>query len=148
VLHDDVHDTHILIAKSARAVYVAMRGTASFENARTDFNMKLVELPHPDDVSVFPPPRVHRGFMHAFTAVWPLVLRCVEDTHRQLSATAPRSTRIDIICTGHSLGGALATLAALFLSWKCNSRIGLYSFGSPRVGRSVNVQSKMCILQT
>ena len=134
ILHDDGNDTHVIVGKTARAVYVSMRGTASFENARTDLNMKLVDLPHPDSVSVFPPPRVHRGFMQAFTAIWPLVQKTVEDTHRSLVASAPQGVRIDVFCTGHSLGGALATLCALFLSWRIECRIALYSFGAPRVG--------------
>lgn len=50
-----------------------------------------------------------------------------------------------MIVTGHSLGGALATLCALDLQFNFFSaepeRIVLYSFGSPRVGNSAFRQS-------
>lgn len=65
------------------------------------------------------PGRVHEGFAEAFEACWP-----------KLAALA--STDGDarpIIMTGHSLGGALATLAAA----RVRSSL-LYSFGAPRIG--------------
>jgi triacylglycerol lipase len=39
-----------------------------------------------------------------------------------------------IHCVGHSLGGALATLAADYLSVNTGAKVELYTFGSPRTG--------------
>ena len=39
--------------------------------------------------------------------------------------------------TGHSLGGALATLFSFFLSYSITSKIYIYSFASPRVGNRI-----------
>jgi hypothetical protein len=46
-----VFDTHALIVHRGRAIYVALRGTSSLENAKTDFRMNTVTLPVP--VAVF-----------------------------------------------------------------------------------------------
>lgn len=63
------------------------------------------------------PGRVHSGFRDAFEAVW-------EDVNRWLeSVDGP------VFYTGHSLGAALATLAA-----SRRPPAALYTFGSPRVG--------------
>jgi len=60
---------------------------------------------------------VHHGFARALAAVWPQVLPHL----------GPRPGRL--LYTGHSLGGALATLAASLVPPDI-----LYTFGSPRVG--------------
>ena len=61
--------------------------------------------------------RVHRGFAAALDVAWPVVEAAIGRT------SAP------IVMTGHSLGGALATLAA-----SLRPEAGLITFGSPRVG--------------
>jgi triacylglycerol lipase len=67
---------------------------------------------------------VHSGFKKALDAVWqPIEARL-------------RSISFPIFFTGHSLGAALATLAAArcLLDPSMNSPAALYTFGSPRVG--------------
>ncbi len=61
--------------------------------------------------------RVHRGFAHALLETWPLI--------QPLLGRAEQT----LLFTGHSLGAALATLAA---SKQHPTRV--YTFGSPRVG--------------
>ncbi len=63
--------------------------------------------------------KVHRGFKRLFDGIWPHI--------------APLLSVIDIplYYTGHSLGGALATLAAAV-----HPPDALYTFGSPRVGNA------------
>ena len=60
---------------------------------------------------------VHRGFAAALDVVWPAV------------AAALRQAAAPLVMTGHSLGAALATLAA-----SLHPDAGLVTFGSPRVG--------------
>ncbi|MBL4845162.1 MAG: lipase family protein [Planctomycetes bacterium] len=62
--------------------------------------------------------QVHGGFKAAFDSIWPDV--------EQYLKTAPS----DVWFTGHSLGGAVATLAAA----RHGSSARLYTYGSPRVG--------------
>jgi len=65
--------------------------------------------------------QVHAGFMHALDAIWPQLR-----THLH---KAPIWW-----CTGHSLGGALAVLAAARLADEHAHLRGVLSFGQPRVG--------------
>ncbi len=64
-------------------------------------------------------PYVHSGFRFLFDLIWPLI--------------EPVLTRMPgpLIFTGHSLGAALATMAAARRPPDC-----LYTFGSPRVGNT------------
>ncbi len=61
--------------------------------------------------------RVHDGFKRALLGFWPQILPALRQCHRP------------IFYTGHSLGAALATLAASLRPPRA-----LYTFGSPRVG--------------
>ncbi|MCK7478059.1 MAG: lipase family protein [Candidatus Moduliflexus flocculans] len=65
--------------------------------------------------------KVHRGFKSALEEVW-------DDLFPYLKALQGRGCRIWM--TGHSLGAALATLAAD----RYGEVQGVYTFGSPRVG--------------
>lgn len=69
--------------------------------------------------------RVHLGFRDAFATIFPEV----DQRLRELAGDGQRS----VWFTGHSLGAAIATLAAAQW-WKPDRRVTLYTFGSPRVG--------------
>jgi len=68
--------------------------------------------------------QVHQGFISAYNSVRDAVLDAVRKTpHKR------------VICTGHSLGAALATLCALDI--RCNvsgKEVSCYTYGSPKVG--------------
>ena len=67
--------------------------------------------------------RVHKGFVNAFGSILP-----------QLQREERAILDADVIhCVGHSLGGAIATLAAGHYA-ALNKNVRLYTFGSPRVG--------------
>jgi hypothetical protein len=116
------------VASNAEAAIVAFRGTesrgllegslkADFTNVvadvRTDAALRLVESGQGG--------RVHRGFKEALDHVWP-------DLTAHLNALSRKG--LPLWFTGHSLGAALATLAAD----RFGNVAGLYTFGSPRVG--------------
>ncbi len=61
--------------------------------------------------------RVHRGFAEALLRAWPTIQDLLKQVERKL------------LFTGHSLGAALATLAA-----STYRPAGVYTFGSPLVG--------------
>jgi pimeloyl-ACP methyl ester carboxylesterase len=92
---------------------IAFRGTviSSWHNWATDFDMGFVENP-----------ARHQGFQRAWQAVAP-------EVHAWLALHHPRQ----ITLTGHSLGGAMAIIAAFYLSnaWSINEVV---TFGCPRVG--------------
>lgn len=69
---------------------------------------------------------IHEGFLEAFNSVW----GDIASELAQLPATCP------LFYAGHSLGAALATLAAA-----SRAPQALYTFGSPRVGNQVFVES-------
>lgn len=68
---------------------------------------------------------VHIGFNHIFSSLLP-ELKAFLDRHANISGT--------IHCIGHSLGGAIANLAADWVKSYRKNHIKLYTFGSPRVG--------------
>jgi triacylglycerol lipase len=93
---------------------LAFRGTDSIDNWLTDGQYAQV-----DDPSY--PGKVHRGFAAAMAALWPA-----------LAPLLPAAGRVWV--AGHSLGGALATLAAVRLLSAGYAVPAVYTFGSPRVG--------------
>ncbi len=96
---------------------LAFRGTEiDPEDWATDLDATLVPWPGGG--------RVHQGFAAALGMVWEPI------------AAALTSVTGRLLYTGHSLGGALATLAASHRSPQA-----LYSYGSPRVGDAAFVEA-------
>ena len=112
--------TQCFIAEGAGHLIVSFRGTEVGEKADLLTDAKI--LPVNNDP---PPGRVHGGFAAALEAVWPELGDILTDDQFEGHA---------ILFTGHSLGGALATLA----SRRCRAS-QVYTFGSPR-GRGSGVR--------
>lgn len=96
-------------------VVLAFRGTDIIQDWLTDANCGLQQGP-----SAWP---VHAGFNETFKSFR-------EDLDRFMRGRTPGP----IHCVGHSLGGALASLAADHLSQSGIGNVKLYTFGAPRVG--------------
>jgi hypothetical protein len=97
--------------------FVAIKGTASLYDALTDLNTGL-RTSHTGC-------SVHQGFYYAFNSILPELRQFVSG----LNGVAV------VHCVGHSLGGAIATLAADWIrAASAVPSVKLYSFGSPRVG--------------
>jgi triacylglycerol lipase len=107
-------DTHVHLDRRERDLLVAFRGTADLRNWLTDLDCELIR------VGDF---RVHRGFYEALQAV---------ELDLDLSLGEGRPRRLWV--TGHSLGGALAKLWALWAAGHGHEVAGVYTFGQPRVG--------------
>jgi len=76
---------------------------------------------------VIPQLKVHRGFLRAIISLLPKIMRWLD------GAQAGRVAK-PLLLTGHSLGGALATMAAYFLQQRGYPIGAVYTFASPRVG--------------
>lgn len=71
-------------------------------------------------------PKVHEGFLNAYQNMRNTMLTAID--------SIPNSQNKIIIVTGHSLGAAIATLAALDLKQSSYNNVVIYSFASPRIG--------------
>jgi hypothetical protein len=112
----DGHSQALLVQGSTFHVLV-FRGTEPLrlhEDFLTDVRLHFRDWPGGS--------RVHAGFGDAFDGIW-----------KQIKP-ALQSVRTPLFCTGHSLGGALATLAASAAPSDGISFVATYTFGSPRVG--------------
>eukprot|EP00898_Chlorokybus_atmophyticus_P000635 jgi/Chlat1/1572/Chrsp123S01837 len=81
--------------------------------------------------------KVHTGFLYAWRRIADQVF---ENLAKELSA----NNRRKVLITGHSLGGALATLCAYDVRRVMkleNSQVSTYTFGSPRVGNGAFVRA-------
>lgn len=78
------------------------------------------------------PVKMHQGFIGAYLSVRDRI-------HQYVEGSSSRRYRI----TGHSLGGAIATLCAVDLQYNFGREISIeaYTFGSPRVGNGAFTDS-------
>jgi triacylglycerol lipase len=114
------------IAEQANRLYLIFRGTLTAnEWARNlSFNMKDYLLPDHG--------RVHEGFIQTY--------RQVRETILDFFSKNGKNKKLRV--AGHSLGGALATLAVPDLKKNTKLKItGVYTFGSPRVGDDAFVRA-------
>jgi len=101
---------------AAKFTVLVFRGTKGFETWLSNLNTIQVFWEQGG--------QVHAGFKNEFSRIWPEVELVLNDV------------KTPLFYTGHSLGGALATLAASMII-PC----AVYTFGSPRVGDTVFAQS-------
>jgi triacylglycerol lipase len=117
--------TQCFIASNDRFAIVVFRGSEIWKrNERFDPSQMIADFKTNIDIRLsdwIRGGRVHRGFKAALDDVW-------EEMLPEIKILEARGIKIWV--TGHSLGAALATLAADRLQ----DVQGLYTFGSPRVG--------------
>lgn len=116
LFNDEVLDIQVYARETEEGgVRFVFRGTDSLTDWKSDFNIiKRVWHRHPDCG------KVHGGF-----------LKIYETARDFLVNRAEGARKIEI--TGHSLGGAVATLAAFDLARE-GGDVEISTFGSPRVG--------------
>eukprot|EP01031_Cornospumella_fuschlensis_P028044 gene28044-33863_t len=124
---DETTDTQgfIGVIERQKMIFVAFRGSMSIKNWVSDMD-SILTLYNSCELCY-----VHHGFYTAYNTVAAQVREALADLHSRYS-------NFDVVFTGHSLGGALATLAAvdtlLTKARAASARVFLASFGSPRVG--------------
>lgn len=116
------HDVNGFVGTMETSIYIVFRGSQSLSNFVDDFDIRTQE-------EYCTGCMVHKGFFEATQSVLPGVL---EEISRQ---QAKNPSLEDIVVTGHSLGAALATIAALDLANK-GLHVRLINFGSPRLANS------------
>ena len=119
------------------AVVVAFRGTIynSIANWMRDmhFNTQRALRVFPD-ASLPANATVHKGFANAYGSLRESVNAAVLDPVKQTDL---------VIVSGHSMGGAVATMAAAeFVSSLSLDNVWLYTFGSPRTGDYAFTQAR------
>ena len=115
----NVESTQCALLANATEIVVAFRGTEQrLEDWIVDLDFSLTAGPLPGSV--------HEGFYDGLSLVW----SSLDERVRGLLAARPR----ELFVTGHSLGGALAALAAA--QWRREGVLvdGVYTYGQPRVG--------------
>ncbi len=117
-----VEDTQAYMLIHDRTCYLIFRGTEDMIDAMADLDARYIVFENQQNV------KVHRGFYEQFKAVQ-------KEINDELFS---RESEYDnIVITGHSLGAALATIAALHFSIVFpNKNVSCHTFGSPRVGNS------------
>ncbi|MCF6476471.1 lipase family protein [Nonomuraea sp. MG754425] len=115
-----LEDTQVYIAASDQMIIVAFRGTQPEE--LRDWLSDVNTLLHPYTAIEG---NIHAGFYRALDVVHPALLQTLEDWH-----TSGQS----LWFTGHSLGGALAMLAAARTHFEDPTLLadGVYTYGQPR----------------
>jgi predicted lipase len=107
----------------AEALVVAFRGSEETGLADWITNLKFFQNEYPYAGSGSGA-EVHRGFLEAYTSVREAVINMVKNAAQKR-----------VICTGHSLGGALAALCAIDVQHNVAGKtVACYTFGSPKVG--------------
>jgi hypothetical protein len=110
----DVDDAQCFVAVAASVVLVSFRGSDSRGDWVANLNALWTTRPYG---------KVHRGFYGQFLALQP-----------SLEAALRGAANRPVIVTGHSLGAAVATVAAA--EWHGRFPVsGVYTFGQPAVGR-------------
>ncbi|KAH7488571.1 hypothetical protein PRIC1_007317 [Phytophthora ramorum] len=149
-LRSNLTDTHVVVAWSQedhRRLVISFRGTTSKENwksnLRADQHVLWITsrglrwrktcIEKVKDTAAKIPllnmalPRVHRGFWIAYESIR-------EELKEVTRLILDENPGVSVYITGHSMGGALAIIAAYDLAVNFSIKVNMYNFGGPRVG--------------
>ncbi len=114
----DSNGTQCFLAQTEDYLVLAFRGTesTSIKDIKTDLKANTISCETPG--------KIHSGFKAAFDEV---------AVDIKLTLDKPEFSHLPLMITGHSLGGALATVASKIITHK-GGNAACYTFGSPRVG--------------
>ncbi|MCU0549288.1 MAG: lipase family protein [Leptolyngbya sp. Prado105] len=135
-------DTQCAILSDGAAAMIVFRGSDSSEDWETDFNTRLERAQFDQNVikefivnqreKIYPyasknssKALIHKGFATAYFTVRDQIHDYIQN-HEVTS----------VVTTGHSLGGALATLCAVDIQYNFSNKVTIesYTYGAPAVG--------------
>ncbi|KAK9931323.1 hypothetical protein M0R45_018601 [Rubus argutus] len=143
-LDNPTTDTQVAIWRDSarKRLVIAFRGTEQvrWKDLRTDLMLAPAGL-NPERIGgdFKQEVQVHSGFLSAYDSVRIRIISLIKLAIGYIDDLAEPLHRWQVYVTGHSLGGALATLLALELASSQLAKHGvititMYNFGSPRVG--------------
>jgi hypothetical protein len=131
-----VGNTQVYVSTNADAIVVALRGTESpatldgLKDWLLTNALNLLVLPQgrlgTDFAAAGVGARFHQGFLNALAAIWDPVCEFAE--------TELGKSERPLWLTGHSLGGALATLAGWLFLRRMMPVHAIFTYGAPMVG--------------
>lgn len=134
----DTDSQGFVVADRQGNVYLTLRGTESGTDMRTDANALLIAAAWAS--------HIHDGFAGAIESLWPQISEGIAKAQQ----TAGKDGQLFI--TGHSLGGAMAELAALRLALQPGavdpSKVQVYTLGAPRIGDEAVARQYNALLPT
>jgi len=123
------------VENAAFVAYDSQSGDIMLSFKGTDNDAALIEnwvtnldYAHKNPLQQYPAARVHSGFWDAWQRMKPDIMSAIDE----VKAAHPGVSAIRV--TGHSLGGALATNAAMDLKLNHGFVTSVVNFGSPRPG--------------
>jgi len=120
---------YVALDDERKEIVVAFRGSQQIADFLTDGNLLLIPFTSPGvTLNSTDLAEAHAGFLIAYNSV----SRSVVSTVRAQLEVHPDYS---IVSTGHSLGGALASIGSVSLkSHFPSTRVRLFTFGQPRTG--------------
>jgi hypothetical protein len=118
-----------LVRRLDGVMFLSFEGTADGRDGAVDANAEIVD--YAGCLAYASACGIHAGFYGRYNLFVPLLRPILAEA---IPSTAKSSQPIVIV--GHSLGGAVATIAAFELSLAGYLVAGVYTFGSPRVGNA------------
>ncbi|KAG1787009.1 Alpha/Beta hydrolase protein [Suillus plorans] len=110
-----------------KELVVAFRGSREISSAIIDTSLLLSPLRGPG-LPENTDAHVHTGFLYAFRSVGDRVLNVLREQFKEVP-------QYDVTVSGHSLGGAIASIAALSIRNSFpDAALRLFTFGQPRTG--------------
>ncbi|GMH45956.1 hypothetical protein BSKO_13920 [Bryopsis sp. KO-2023] len=137
VIIDKASDVIVVVGWSSSTVVISFRGTSSAENLKSDMRAWRTDHP-PTRGNLFKGtrPLVHEGFLTAWTRSG-LNATLIKKIKEILDGDGIDVSKVQVILTGHSMGGALSILAGFDLARYCSlspRQLMCYTFGAPRLG--------------
>lgn len=109
---------------SNNAIIASFRGSDNTKNWVDDFD--FLQIPYLKCAGCL----VHNGFYYGYMTI-------SSSVKSQVQLLLSKYRGASVYVTGHSLGGALATVAALDIKHTFNPPMKVYTFGQPRVGNGL-----------
>ena len=116
----------VLVVKNRKELWFAFRGTEPTKLNDVMADLKVIKN------SAIAGGMVHSGFQDEINELW---VDCLKELEYNNQLKKPKK----VFFTGHSLGAAMATIAATRIEGEC-----LYTFGSPKVGGRHFVRHLKC----